>query len=285
MAVPGSPHDPASAAGPPRTGRSRRRRVAEAGAFVAVWMATGHLLPVTSNGYLLLGIPLTGAFQVFVRRRPLRELLAVGTDRFRLDRRGVAVAAALAGLPVWFAVSSLKDGEPATTGWYLAAVAGAFCAAFALRVGTIASAVRAAVLPIVVGSSGMIAGTASSTTYKDCRCRRPRPPLRSRAVLPATFLLEEVAFRGAIDAHVHHDGDAHRWVSAVHVSALWGAWHLPVSHSLPLGLQAVELVAVHIVLGIPLSFAWRRTRNLAGPALGHAVDDAVRNAVMLGLCL
>ena len=47
--------------------------------------------------------------------------------------------------------------------------------------------------------------------------------------------------------------------------------------------QLVELVVVHVLLGVPLSFAWRRTRNLAGPALAHAVNDAVRNAFMLGL--
>lgn len=67
------------------------------------------------------------------------------------------------------------------------------------------------------------------------------------------------------------------------VSALWGLWHLPVSHGLPLPLQVVELVGVHVVLGVPLSLAWRRSRNLAGPALAHAVNDAVRNAFMLGL--
>ena len=48
-------------------------------------------------------------------------------------------------------------------------------------------------------------------------------------------------------------------------------------------MQLAELVGVHIVLGVPLSFAWRRTRNLVGPALAHAVNDAVRNAFMLGL--
>jgi membrane protease YdiL (CAAX protease family) len=101
---------------------------------------------------------------------------------------------------------------------------------------------------------------------------------------PATFLLEEVAFRGALDAHVHHDGDRWGWRSAIFVSALWGLWHLPVSSSgLPLPLQVVQLVGVHVVLGVPLSFAWRRSHNLAGPALAHAVNDAVRNAVMLGL--
>jgi len=100
---------------------------------------------------------------------------------------------------------------------------------------------------------------------------------------PATFLLEEVTFRGALDAHVHHDSEARGWQSAVLVSTLWGLWHLPVSHALPFPLQLSELVVVHVVLGVPLSIAWRRSRNLAGPALAHAVNDAVRNAVMLGL--
>ena len=67
------------------------------------------------------------------------------------------------------------------------------------------------------------------------------------------------------------------------VSALWGLWHLPVSHALPLPLQAIELVVVHVLLGVPLSFAWRRSRNLAGPAFAHAINDSVRNAFMLGL--
>jgi membrane protease YdiL (CAAX protease family) len=100
---------------------------------------------------------------------------------------------------------------------------------------------------------------------------------------PATFLLEEVAFRGALDAHVHDDGEGRGWQSAALVSALWGLWHLPVSSGLPLPVQVVELVTVHVALGLPLSFAGRRSRNLAGPALAHAVNDAVRSAAMLGL--
>jgi membrane protease YdiL (CAAX protease family) len=58
---------------------------------------------------------------------------------------------------------------------------------------------------------------------------------------------------------------------------------LPVSKSLPFSLQLGELVVVHVLLGVPLSLAWRRTRNLAGPPLAHAVNDAVRNAFMVGL--
>jgi membrane protease YdiL (CAAX protease family) len=83
---------------------------------------------------------------------------------------------------------------------------------------------------------------------------------------------------------VHHDGEARRGQSAVFVSAMWGLWHLPVSSmSLPLPLVVAELVVVHVLLGVPLSFAWRNSRNLAVPALAHAVNDAVRNAAMIGL--
>lgn len=281
----------AGAAATARTGpsslRSPQRRAVDAGAFVAVWVAAGYLLALDSNGYLLLGIPLTVAFQVLVRRRPVRELFVVGTDRFRLDRPGVLLAVALAVVPGTHAVRSLADHDRVTAGWYLAAVAGAACAAFAIRAGTARSALRSAVLPIAVGAGGMtvVYGIAHLVTG------RPLPvgeallalPLYVALYVPATFLLEEVSFRGALDAHVHQDDEpGGRW-SAVYVSVLWGLWHLPVSHALPFWLQAAELVVVHVVLGVPLSIAWRRSRNLAGPAVAHAVNDAVRNAMMLGL--
>ena len=48
-----------------------------------------------------------------------------------------------------------------------------------------------------------------------------------------TFVLEEVAFRGALDAHVHHEGEGRGWQSALFVSALWGLWHLPISGGCP----------------------------------------------------
>jgi membrane protease YdiL (CAAX protease family) len=267
--------------------RTARRRSIEAGAFVAVWVTAGYLLPLSSNGYLLLGIPLTMAFQVLVRRRPLRELLAAGTDRFRLGRPGVLLAAALAAVPAFHAVRSLADQDWATTGWYFAATAGAACAAFAIRAGSVRSALRSAALPVAVGAGGMtlVYGIAHLLTGRPLPMAEALVALPTYVALyfPATFLLEEVSFRGALDAHVHHDGEARGRRSAVFVSVLWGLWHLPVSHALPFPLQLAELVVVHVVLGVPLSMAWRRTRNLAGPALAHAVNDAVRNAVMLGL--
>jgi hypothetical protein len=98
---------PRTAPASPSIGRSRRRRSVEAGLFAAVWITAGHLLPLSSNGYLLLGIPLSLAFQVIVRRRPPRELFTAGTSRFTVDRRGAAPAVALAVVPGWYAARSL----------------------------------------------------------------------------------------------------------------------------------------------------------------------------------
>lgn len=270
-----------------RPDTSRRRRIIEAVAFVAVWVSAGYLLPISSNGYLLLGIPLTIAFQMLVRRRPLRELFAPDTTRFALSKQGAAMATVLAVVPGYYATQALSAGDATLLGWYLAAMAGAVAAAFSLRASSVLATLRSAALPIAVGASGMAAvfGIVHIATGT------PLPAMAALAALakytalyfPATFLLEEVAFRGALDAHVHHDGEGRGWQSAVFVSALWGLWHLPVSSAFPLPLLVVELVVVHVAIGVPLSFAWRRTRNLAGPALAHAVIDAVRNATMLGL--
>ena len=270
----------------PDTSR-RSQRLSEAVGFVAIWVAAGYLLRLNSNGYLLLGIPLVAAFQLLVRRRPLRELFASGTTRFALDRKGLAMATVLAITPAVYATQAFTAGDWITFGWYLAAMAGAFAAAFSLRASSVLATVRSAARPIAVGAGGM------ATVYGALHLATgtPLPAMAAVAAVakytalyyPATFLLEEVAFRGAIDAHVHHDGDARGWQSAVFVSALWGLWHLPVASGFPLPLMVAELVIVHVGVGVGLSLAWRRTRNLGGPALAHAVIDAVRNATMLGL--
>ncbi len=266
---------------------SQRRRSLEAAIFVAVWVAVGHLTSLPSNAYLLLGIPLTAAFQILVRRRPLRELFAPDTTRFAVSWKGAAMAGVLAVVPGYHAIHALGAGDVALLGWDLAAMAGAVAAAFSLRASSILVTLRSSARPIAVGAGGMAAvyGMLHIATGT------PLPAMTALAALatytalyfPATFLLEEVTFRGALDAHVHHEGEGRSWQSAVFVSVLWGLWHLPVSTGLPWPLLVVELVVVHVVIGVPLSFAWRRTRNLAGPALAHAVIDAVRNATMLGL--
>ena len=103
-------------------------------------------------------------------------------------------------------------------------------------------------------------------------------------IFPVGFVLEEVAFRGALDAHAHRPGESRNWLTAIYTSGLWGLWHLPVDDTgLPLVAVIPFLLVVHCAIGVPLAFAWRRTGNLSGPALGHAFVDALRNGLSVGL--
>jgi hypothetical protein len=43
------------------------------------------------------------------------------------------------------------------------------------------------------------------------------------------------------------------------------------------------LLSVQCVIGVPMSQAWRRTGNLMVPVIAHALIDAFRNALMIGL--
>ena len=272
----------------PLPGTSPRRRVLEAVAFVAVWMSAGYLLGLSSNAYLLLGIPLTAAFQLGVRRRPLRELFAAGTTRFALDRNGVAIAAVLAITPGYYAGGAFTAGDWTTFGWYLAAMVGAVAAAFSVRASSILATVRSAAVPVAVGATGMVAvfgavhilrpapryprwlPSAPWPSTPPCTTRPRSPSRKSHSEEPSTRTCTTTVTgaAGSPPCSCPHCGGCgtcrsppasrcHGWSSS-------SSWCMSPS-------------------GFWLSFSWRRTRNLGGPALAHAINDAVRNATMLGL--
>ena len=72
------------------------------------------------------------------------------------------------------------------------------------------AALRSAALPIAIGAGGMalVYGTMHIATGAPLSVAAALAAVAKYTALyfPATFLLEEVAFRGALDAHVHHDG-------------------------------------------------------------------------------
>jgi Type II CAAX prenyl endopeptidase Rce1-like len=267
--------------------RSRRRRVIETLAFVAVWVILGSVLRLDSEAYLLLGVPLTVAFQLLVRRRPLRELWVRTGSRVTASRRGWALGALLAAAPAWFGTQALGSGNWALMGWWSAAVVGAAIAGFTLQTTRLTAVLRAAALPTAIGAGALAIGAVAFHLIAGVPIEVPSAIgviAKYLAVyFPLTFVLEEVTFRGALDAHLQHPGEGGgRW-SALLVSAVWGLWHLPISHGMPLPLFVGELIGWHVLVGVPLSLAWRRSGNLAGPALAHAAIDAVRNGLMLSL--
>lgn len=269
----------------PETTR-RGRRLVEGTAFVAVWIAAGYLLPIDANAYLLLGVPLTVAFQLLVRRRPLRELwVRDGDRRFRLDRAGLGLAVLLVVAPLLSMVDAVGAGTWSAIAWSLAAIAGAAPAAWALRSTGLLTTLRAALPTLLVGVPllALLLGVPLLTSGQ------PVDPLAmlghgvywALLYLPVVFILEEVAFRGALDAHVQHPGEGRGPGTALFVSVLWGLWHLPISPTaLPIWVTAIQVVLVSVLIGIPMSYAWRRTGSLAPSGLAHAVYNGIRNALL-----
>jgi membrane protease YdiL (CAAX protease family) len=176
--------------------------------------------------------------------------------------------------------------------WLVCAMAGAVFAAFAFA-WQCASAARRG-LPsfvgaVLVGIGIMAAGALA--THHSIGFPLPKVVFLLKQFLlyfTVSFVLEEVAFRGALDSHVYQprsDGQASgsRWRSAIFVSALWGIWHLPVvpiPNAPALAAASPPLIIVHTLVGLPLSFCWRASGTLVLPAAAHALVDAYRNTVL-----
>jgi membrane protease YdiL (CAAX protease family) len=107
--------------------------------------------------------------------------------------------------------------------------------------------------------------------------------------IPVVFMMEEVAFRGAIDSHVRHPGERHGVESTVYgiasamvVSVLWGLWHIPVMPHASSVIQVIGIVHLEVAIGPFLSLFWRRSGNLMVPGFVHAAVDSLRNALSIG---
>src|SRR6187200_1938283 len=77
------------------------RKYLEVLGFVAVWMAAGWIFRLDANAYLLLGVPLTVLFQLFVRQQPLEKLWVRDATSFRLGPVGIALAGFLILAPAY----------------------------------------------------------------------------------------------------------------------------------------------------------------------------------------
>lgn len=267
------------------------RRLAECLALVALWVAIGLAARLDANAYLLAGIPLAVLFQRFVARAPLRAVWVRNAPPMTLDARFVGAALLLAIVPSIELVRVSRAHQWIAAGWCVASLGGAVGASYALRnfrrtmLKDLALCVLLAAGPFV---ALLVLGLVARVAFE-----HEKPPsvvgaLKSIAwwlalYLPVTFAVEEVVFRGVLDARAWDpaDGKARGWVVALVFSATWGLWHLPVvlGGKVPLALVVVSLVIVHTMVGVPLTIFWRRTGNLFVPAFAHALADAIRNGL------
>jgi membrane protease YdiL (CAAX protease family) len=273
----------------------RPRRLLEVTALVALWMAIGALINdgggdtasgSTLNWYLLIGVPLVAAFQLWVRRRPLIELWVRDGGRgiFKPMLFRILFAAAVI-FPVYAVIKVLADSLPASFVIYgIVSIVGAGGFAYAyMHFNTrtfkylalcLATAGVIGVLPEIIhdftaGASHPLATSASGDLWVFC--------LSFLTYLPSLYVMEEVAFRGCFDSHIHQKGDQHGIWTAIYVSALWGAWHGPI-----IGWDELPLLVISMgIIGTFLSIFWRKSGNLGVSATTHALIDSVRNAAGL----
>jgi membrane protease YdiL (CAAX protease family) len=269
------------------------RRYTEVLAFVALWMALGWIFHLDANSYLLIGVPLVVLFQRFIRKRPLQQLWVRDAGAFRLGLVGIVIAVLLMLAPGYDLIFVVVPKKWWVVGlWFLCALAGAVFAAFAITQQRATAARRALpsfISAVLIGVAIMAASALARHHYISV----PLPKLfallkQFLLYFAVSFVLEEAAFRGALDSHIYQpqtDRQQHSrsaWLSAIFVSALWGIWHLPL---LPTGDAAAfaaaipVLIIVHTLTGVPLSFCWRASGTLVLPAAAHALIDSYRNCV------
>jgi membrane protease YdiL (CAAX protease family) len=260
----------------------------EGTAAVAVWMAIGLVFHISADAYLLLGIPITLGFQRYVRHAPLRAMCVRTAPPFRLGIGGAAIAIFLMIKPLIDLVNSVRSQESwIVAAWLLAAIAGAWAAAYALRNFRRATFRELLICVVTAGAVGcaIMVGAAFILSSHEPAWSKVRSGLTSfLRYVPVVFVLEEVWFRGVLDSHLHHPGEARGALSAVYVSGLWGIWHYPITpaphHLQELLPTLVSLLLVHISIGALLSWSWRRSGNLFVPGSVHALIDSFRNATI-----
>jgi membrane protease YdiL (CAAX protease family) len=260
----------------------RVARAALVSLVIGGYIALGYAFDLGAEAYLLLGIPITIAFQVLVVRRPLRALWLREAPPMSFTPRTVVATIVLAIAPAIVAAGGVREGDLALVGWGLAGMAGAVGAVYALRAmdwPAVRVTIRATVITSAVLLGVMVAyRVASGGFHGNVTAALTTIGVSLATYLPVVFVIEEVLFRGLIDPYLHGSTPGPDRATALYGSALWGIWHLPVV-SVALGVLTIPyLVVVHTILGVFLVIAWRRTGNLAAPGIAHAVSDALRNA-------
>jgi membrane protease YdiL (CAAX protease family) len=274
-----------------RSGGGQVVRWAIAAATVAVWITLGFAFRLNPNVYLLLSIPFVAGFQIVIARRPLRAVWLREAPRFTVDLRTIVVFVLVAIVPVYAAVTAARGADWVGFVYGLAATGGAAGVAYAVgavRGLTVRQLVVCVVIVCAISTvldivNGLATGNLHPASFGSSLVTGGYWFL---LYLPAVFVVEEVFFRGVLDAYVHRGDNGTGWLSATWVSALWGLWHLPIyfvagGSSSVLGV-VIGLLVVQIAIGIPLSIGWRRSGNLLVPGTAHALSDAIRN-VLIGL--
>lgn len=282
--------------GPAVGAGSRPVRFLVAAGVVAVWWTLGRpLLDLSPQAFLLLGVPILLVFQVGIHRQPLRTLWVRSGPGFRLDAWFVAIWVLLSIFPLYAAVTEASHSDLSKATEFGAAIVGAFGMAYAIRAMRGRTWGQLGLCIVMVAIVGVGPQFLSLLLPHVVHIRTAHPltatpgPVSSTQIAaqwllisPVGFVVEEVFFRGGLDTYVHRGEKGTGWASAVFVSALWGLWHLNVQdlHSGRLLSTIAGLLVSQVLIGVILSYWWRRSGNLLLSNSAHGMLEAVRNGLV-----
>ena len=195
--------------------RGDLRRGAEAAAFVGAWAVLGFAFRLRPNTYLLVGVPLTLAFQLLVRRQSLLAMWVCDAPRLRRVALLLTIAYALAMQPLYELANMSQRLDAPTRLWLLCAVVGAFGAGYATAAATGRTWRELGHCLLMAGGAGASLMVLSSLTKHLGEGVPWAPPARMLRIfatslakyVPVVFVLEEVVFRGVLDPHVEPSRD------------------------------------------------------------------------------
>lgn len=287
--------NPSVAARPAIGVNSRPLRFLIVGLVVVVWWTLGFLLHLTTDGLLLLGVPLLVIFQLGIHRQPLRTLWVRSGPPLRLDGWFLLLWALFSLFPIYAVIREAMSMQFVRSAEFSMAIVGAFGLAYALRAMRTKTWGQLVLCLLTVGTIGLLpqflslllphivhikSGHATTTTHPTF-LQGLEIATQWFLIAPVGFAVEEVFFRGALDTYLHRGEEGTGWLSAIFVSALWGLWHLSTQAPTTgnLFLTVIELLAAQILVGVPLSLWWRKSGNLVVNNTAHALLEGVRNGL------
>jgi hypothetical protein len=207
--------------------------------FVLIYIAIGlvlKFLKLNANIYLFIGIPLTLIFQVFIRKQPIQTLWVREYSKFKLSKWGMIIGAAFIVLPVKIIIQMILHNkiDVVTILYMVVVITGTLGVAYSIShftKGTMRCLLLCLATAGILGI-GLCVATAVVHSMNLHKPIQPNLKVGIKSLLlyfPASFVIEEVVFRGLLDSHVYHPGQKKGVWSAIFISALWGLWHIPVA--------------------------------------------------------
>jgi membrane protease YdiL (CAAX protease family) len=257
--------------------------------FIVIYIGLGFILKLDPNQYLLLGIPLSVLFQIFIRKKGIHNAWVRTDEKFKINKNALFYSVILCIYPLYSTFKVLKTKEPdiIILLYHLCMLIGSFACGYAISKMTKKTIKDTILCLFTAGVLGCLMFFASAELISIKNLSEINFNLKSFAFslltyVPVVFIIEEVIFRGILDEHISENNTKMNYWSIIYISFLWGWWHLPLTKG---GTESILMASLfypitHTISGFFMSFYWRKSGNLVAPAFSHAFIDAIRNALL-----